>query len=96
MSIAIRTGKRSALYITMAALIAVVVTSIVVRIMLALAGQNDLGRVIDVITFGALSAFFLVFGIYNTKKRKTLQSTGGYVGAGVWALYTILLAAGVV
>ncbi|WP_431278880.1 hypothetical protein [Leifsonia poae] len=94
MSIGAPKRKQTTLYIVMATLIAVVTTSIVIRIVVALVGHNDLGRIIDTITFGALALFFLVFGIYSGKKGKTVQSTGGYVGAGVWALYTVFLAIG--
>ena len=68
---------------------------IAAQIVLSLTDHGELARAIDPITFGTLSAFFAVFGIFYSKKGKPLQSTGGYIAAGLWALYTALLIAGV-
>lgn len=95
MTLTIRPARWSPLYIVMATLIAIVIASIVVEIGLAMTGHGEVARLIEPVTFGLLSVFFLTFGIYYGKKNKPLQSTGGYVGAGVWALYSILLVVGI-
>jgi len=79
----------------MTVLIAVVVMSIAVEIVLYLTGYGALARAIEPYTFGLFSVVFLLFGIYYRRRGKTLRSTGSYVTAAIWAIYTILLIIGV-
>ena len=90
-----RPRKRSALYIAMTVLIGVVIASIAVQIVLGLTNHSDLARVVNPVTFAVLSGFFVVFGVYSGRKGKPTQSVGSYIAAGCWALYTVLLIAGV-
>ena len=90
-----RARRWSALYVAMCVLIGIVITSIAVQIILGIGNHGDLARLIDPVTFGTLSAFFVVFGVYNGKKGKPVQSVGGYIAAGCWAVYTALLIVGV-
>lgn len=97
MTTATDSGKHSALFRGMVVLIGAVVASIAARIMLALGATAPIyGRVIDTVTFGLLAVFFVLFGAYNAKRGRALQVTGGYLGAAIWAIYTLLLALGVV
>ncbi|MGO4595579.1 hypothetical protein AB4Z18_17330 [Leifsonia sp. 2TAF2] len=91
------TGPRkwSALYIAITVLIGVVIASIVVQIVLGLTNHAELARVVNPFTFAMLSGFFLVFGVYSGRKGKPTQSVGSYIAAGCWAIYTVLLIAGV-
>lgn len=79
----------------MTVLIGVVIVSIAVQIVLGLTGHAGLARVVNPFTFAMLSGFFLVFAVHSARKGNPTQSVGSYVAAGCWALYTVLLIAGV-
>ena len=81
-------------YIVMAILIGIAIASIAAQIVLGITGNGELADAINPVTFATLSAFFLVFGLDSGRKAKPVQSAGGYVAAGCWALYTVLLIAG--
>ncbi|WP_285114504.1 hypothetical protein [Leifsonia sp. fls2-241-R2A-40a] len=91
-----RAFKRPLLVLLMWALLGVVLASIAAQVILQLTRHAEVADALNVITFGTLSAFFVVFAIHYGRKGQPVQSTGGYVAAGCWMIYTALLVTHVV
>lgn len=78
----------------MVCVLSIVIISIAAQIVLTIVSESKAAGVINVVTFGALSTFFLLFGIHNRRKGRVLHSTGGFVCAAIWAVYTVFLIVG--